>query len=489
MTLHVGGCTAAVAPGCLQDLRAQLEGGPPEAWPGFAVVKESTVRTVRAGRIGAALHVHTKTYRPVRWTDRARDLLQGTRARVEFANLQRARALGLPAVEPLAFGTTAATPVRSFLITRSVPDADPVPRRSLPPELAANLGALLRRIHDAGVDASDLHPGNVLVDAAGDLHLVDLTTVRFGPGLESTARARALAFFLLDLDGGPLHPDAAPLLAAYDASPRLRQRCALAWRRLSIAALRSFGQRALRACRDTTVAGEGATRIFKHRPAGALADDAVAAEPHLAEAQAHKIGRRGGVWLLEGLVAKRRSPAHARALFRAAYWLLRAGVPAPMPVALILHRDSATVWSERLPGADLRTQLGRGELDRDTVRRAARSLGSAVGRLHAHGLRNRDLKLENLLLHPRSGAVIMLDLDGVRRKAPNDRRGCAGDLGRLLAAFRHAGAPDNLATLASFLQGYNRARTCLGLKRLDPFTRRLTGARAAALASPSAGPS
>ncbi len=488
MTLHLGGCTAAVLPACADALRARLAAGTPDQWPGFAIVKESTVRTVYSGLLARDLPVHAKLYRPVRWTDRARDLLQGARARVEFANLRRARDLDLPAVEPLAFGTTDAAPHRSFLVTRSVRDAVPLPRRALPATQAASAGALLRRIHDAGMLATDLHAENVLVDATGDLHLVDLTNARFGPSLDDIARARALAFFLLDLDGGPRHPAARPLLDAYAASDQLRATSARIWRRLSIAALRAAGKRALRACRDTTVQRSKGLSVFAHRPAGDLVTVAMQADPSLVAADATKHGRRGGVWLRDAMVAKRRTRAHARALFRASYWLLRARIPTPMPVALILRGETATVWSERIAGDDLRARLRRGELDAKALRRAAAALGDAVGRLHAHGLRNRDLKLENLLLHPRTGEVIMVDLDGVRRKALDDRRGSAADLGRLLAAFRQAGSPGRLRTIACFLHSYNRARTCLGLEKLDPYTRRRIGARAA-IAPGSSAPS
>jgi hypothetical protein len=77
--------------------------------------------------------------------------------------------------------------------------------------------------------------------------------------------------------------------------------------------------------------------------------------------------------------------------------------------------------------------------------------------LHAHGLRNRDLKFENLVRDPASGVIRAVDLDGVRRGAANDHRGQGRDLGRLLAAFRAAGSPGGAGTVSAFVRAYLRS--------------------------------
>ncbi|MFN6196842.1 MAG: lipopolysaccharide kinase InaA family protein, partial [Planctomycetota bacterium] len=91
----------------------------------------------------------------------------------------------------------------------------------------------------------------------------------------------------------------------------------------------------------------------------------------------------------------------------------------------------------------------------------AARLGRSVGRLHAHGLGNRDLKFSNLVRDPASGALAMVDLDGVRRRAATETRGRGADLGRLLAAFDAAGRPGGAATVRAFLRGYTRAHRAL----------------------------
>ena len=199
-----------------------------------------------------------------------------------------------------------------------------------------------------------------------------------------------------------------------------------------------------------------------------------------------KTGRRGAVYVGEHLVMKSRSAAIARRLFRASYWLIYAGVPSPEPVGLRLHLGRGTVLVRRLPGPTLAEELKAGSLSGEDVIATARRLGAAVGRLHAHGLRNRDLKLENLIRAPQDHTVSMVDLDGIRRKTALDRRGIGSDLGRLLAAFRAAGSPGDLKTIGSFRRGYNAARKCLLVPRnhrSDRHMWRLSAERAAAWAS------
>src|SRR5690606_27616333 len=136
----------------------------PLAWPGLAVVKESTVRSVLSGTVGGVA-VHLKLYRAVRLSDRARDALSGARGVQEFEALREARRRGLPCVEPLAAGRWTGTfGARSFLVTRTVPGAEPLARGPLDVDTAARAGRLLRRTHDAGLQALDLHPANIVAE-------------------------------------------------------------------------------------------------------------------------------------------------------------------------------------------------------------------------------------------------------------------------------------------------------------------------------------
>jgi tRNA A-37 threonylcarbamoyl transferase component Bud32 len=439
-----------------------------ETWPqhGFRARKERTVRTVLEGELGG-VPVHIKVFRPDTFADHARDLWRGPRGGRECDNLVRARALGLPTVEPLAHGQgRAGDRPRSFVVTRT---AAGVPFRfDLGAADLARTGALLRNVHDRGMAPDDLHPGNLLVDTSGGLHLLDLTSVRHAGELDLRRRARALAFFCHELDGGALDPIAAPLLRGYlDAGaqplPGLEAELRLATHRWRAAALPQFGRRAFRPCRHTEVPPHrrGLARWCWHLGGADPALRAQCEQFAAAPPAPHKSGRRGAVWLLEALAVKDRDAGKARRLWQAHYWLLFAQVPAPTPVALRRRAGQGQVFAQRLSGPSLQAELAAGRLDRPALLAAAAALGTAVGRLHAHGLGNRDLKFDNLVRDPATATVAMVDLDGVRRRSADETRGRGADLGRLLAAFRGAGEPAGRAALTTFLRAYRRAHRAL----------------------------
>ena len=78
--------------------------------------------------------------------------------------------------------------------------------------------------------------------------------------------------------------------------------------------------------------------------------------------------------------------------------------------------------------------------------------------MHGHGIRNRDLKFDNLVRDPQDNTIAMVDLDGVSLHAAEETRGCGRDLGRLLAAFRDAGCPGGEGSIRRFVRAYLRAR-------------------------------
>lgn len=463
--VEAGGATAFAVPGLQPAVLAMLTSdGAPWALPGFAVIKERTVRTVAHGPLGGE-RVHLKVYRADRWLDRARDAVRGPRGAREFERLAGLRARGFPAAVPLAHGMVrVGDELRSFVVTRTVPDA-----RSfrLADPAAAAVGALLRRLHDAGERPQDLHPDNVLLDTDGRPWLIDLANLDRGGVTGLADRAAALARLCEGPPGGPLDPAAKALLDGYLAAgvplpDGFRLELMLATRRLRTAGLASFGRRAFRACRHTEVGDKrrGRPRLWRYLPT----DDTPPLDIDEIEsfacdaATAVKQGRRGGVWLTERFVVKRRDAGAARRLWRAHYWLLHAGVAAPQPLALRIRGDDGRVFAQRLPGASLADELRDGTLHGPALLAAARRLGADLGRLHAVGLRNRDLKFDNLVRDAATDRVAMVDLDGVRLKATGDARGVGADLGRLLAAFEDAGRPGGDGTLRAFVRAYVRTQ-------------------------------
>lgn len=431
---------------------------------GLSRIKERTVRSVFSGTL-AGVPVHVKVFRADTLADRARDAVRQPRGEREVKNLLVARGHGLPAVEPLAAGIAIdGADRRSFVVTRTIANATPF-SFALAAAVQHRVGALLRTIHDSGTQPGDLHADNLLIDSHGEPWLVDFTSVRFGDVPSLARRAAALAFLCQELDGGALDPRAHTLLAAYveagrELAPTFDRELRLATHRWRAQALVAFGHRALRSCKHTFAAERrrATPRWYVHLPSGAAETVIAAASAALAApGEPLRRGRRGAVWLLPRYAVKERDAGAARRLWRAAYWLTFARVPIAMPVALCIDRGRGFVFAERVDAPSLAAEVAAGALDTNAVTAAARSLGDSLGRLHAHGLRNRDLKLDNLVRDPRSGAVCIVDLDGVRRASTIDTRGQGADLGRLLAAFRGANELGGDATVRTFLRSYLRA--------------------------------
>lgn len=459
-------CRGVVVASCERQLQALFAALP--ATPDLVEVKRSTVRTVLRGTF-EGVDVHLKIHRAVTLSDRARDALRGNRGAREANNLLRARALDLPVAEPLACGSFQAEGrgTQSFLVTRTIPAAAPF-AFDLDPESLRHTGRLLRRMHDRGFLPGDLHPGNVVVDHRGLPWMLDLASVQHGGEPSLQRRAEALATFCQPLDAGPLDERAQPFLVAYLTAGRelpeeFSAALAQAARAFRRRALVDFGRRSSRPCRHTAVPERrrGQVRWQLHQ----LEDEVEREDLHAqcrefvaAPPRADKEGRRGAVWLLPEIAVKERDQGAARKLFAAAYWLLYAKVPQPEPVAIATSASSGYVFARRLPLPSIAVELENGSLRGADLLAAARALGDAVGRLHAHGLRNRDLKFENLVRDPDGGRVCMVDLDGVRRKGPDDTRGQGADLGRLAAAFVAAGLPGGRAAFTAFVRAYLTSR-------------------------------
>ena len=425
-----------------------------------------------------ATGIHVKLHRTARWTDRVRDLVRGPRGIAELLHLQEAERRGLPCTPPLAAGICdddGHGDACSFLISQTVVGAEPIPRGGKPNwpiELASAAGALLRRAHDSGLHARDLHPENMLWQRDDDgIHIVlcDLTSVLWAEPLERSQRAHALAFFCLDLDGLVLDPVATPLVRTYGADTALLDAAQRRAKQLRQRALRSFGKRAFRSCKHTRVERFGNERWSLCQFDGSPPLHAQArgfAQSPAPDSEAFKSGRRGAVHLIEDLAIKRRAPSKARGLLEAGYWLTFAGVPSAAPVALQILRtknDRPTgdrgglAFFRRIDNPNLAEEIATGSLTEEDVAGLAADFGQSIGRMHAFGLRCRDLKFDNLVRD--GGRLVLVDLDGVRRKADLcDSRGEAADLGRLLAAWRSAGEPGAKATVATFWRYYNRTR-------------------------------
>ena len=174
-----------------------------------AVVKQNARRTVYRVAL-PGLDFHLKEYRAGARGSRLGRLVRRGQARLEFERTVAVAERGVPTLVPLAVGEACRGkgPRSCYLATRTLPDAHalsgfletdlgtrpPARQARLRQRLAAALGALLARMHRAGVTHHDLHPGNLLLSLAPEdephLYLIDLHAVGLGPPLDWPA-ARA----------------------------------------------------------------------------------------------------------------------------------------------------------------------------------------------------------------------------------------------------------------------------------------------------------
>ncbi|MBA4189779.1 MAG: hypothetical protein C0467_17480 [Planctomycetaceae bacterium] len=164
------------------------------------VVKSNPARTVyRVELPDDTIYVkHCRITGPRAW---GRELIRPPKARLEFDNAVTLRMRGVPAVEPLAWGSTGSRwPGESFLITRGIaaipfldylqgefaalsPDEQVVTGR----QITLALADFFARLHDAGVAHPDPHPGNLLMEMLPcripRFTLIDLHDVRVGTPL------------------------------------------------------------------------------------------------------------------------------------------------------------------------------------------------------------------------------------------------------------------------------------------------------------------
>ena len=102
---------------------------------------------------------------------------------MEFSMLERLSAAGLPVPAPLAaMCVRDGLLYRGWILMRMIRDASPladvIAQRQNDPGLWRATGECIRRFHDLGVIHADLNARNILVDGAGEVHLIDFDRAR-----------------------------------------------------------------------------------------------------------------------------------------------------------------------------------------------------------------------------------------------------------------------------------------------------------------------
>lgn len=176
------GLRSGLSPEIKGDLVRLFESDPAEA----GGVLSGRVKPVRAEipGVGAVVVKHYRRGGVIRHLVRDLYLRAGKpRCRKEYEMLDAVRRLGVSSPEPLAWAARGRFAYRAFLVTREIPDqqslsdigvADPARCRFAIEKTAIYINLLLdHRIHHV-----DLHPGNVLVNEAGGVFVIDFDKAR-----------------------------------------------------------------------------------------------------------------------------------------------------------------------------------------------------------------------------------------------------------------------------------------------------------------------
>jgi len=449
---------------------------------GAEIVKRTRVREVLRIPLADGDAAYLKRER------KARARRPGAGVAREYANLERLRAAGFAAVEPLAVAERrTATHHEALLVTRALPGAAPLSRplrRAEPARaraLLAEAAVLARRLHEARLWHRDLHAGNLLLQ--GELLvLVDVQKLRALPfPLPAWLRARDLVWLVSDgrlgtaappqriaeayaqaLPGGP-DPERFGVRLAHAAARAMRarlssreRRCVVAStgfrreRRGALAILRRADVTTSAALAAASAASGSETRLpdVAGGPAPGPAPDRFArgqgapepGAPARAPALARRFGR--GLALREPLAL---GHPGLRA-WRLAHALLLRGVETPAPLALVEARrfgfvshsvlvtrcaDDALELAVALAGAPGRAQAA----------------GRELARWHAHGVEAGGLGIR---FEVATGQLLAGRPEGARLHDPFSKAAAARDLDRIAARL---GPGDREALRAGYREG------------------------------------
>ena len=310
------------------------------------------------------------------------------------------------------------------------------------------LAGLLGRLHHAGYSHTDLHVGNFLRDAQGDIHCIDGDAIV--PRVTSIEGGLPELAILLAQFPVSARPDVAASLAAYllerhtEPGPDLTARLGELLRKAMHRRMRHYLAKAMRDCTNFVTGRMASSRTVARREAAVLFDQFAADPEHWfrAEGGALKRGNSATVvrLVISGveLVAKRYNITGTQHRLRRIFkrrgkdaWLngLRLaflGIPTAKPLGLVetgprWWPGPAYVLMEHLGGRDLATLTSNDVIDRFTLK----ELCDIVDWFRLARLSHGDFKSTNFLLH--EGRLHVIDVDAV------DVGTQADDIARLLA--------------------------------------------------------
>lgn len=275
-------------------------------------------RFYRVSGAGSAPALFVKVFSIPRGVPRLRALLGRSKARRELDVAGRVAALGFDVGAPLAIGEewTAGLPSRSISMVAEKPGRDlrevlrdPATTSSTRRALIESFAAVLRRIHDAGIDQDDTSPNNFLITADGRWILIDFERCRVGAPLGK--RRWKLLAKLQRHELGVSRPNRLRFLSVYLGAENGRDARRSAWEQI-------FAEFERIRRRDARRAGRAAFRVGR------------------------QVGRDGRRWFVRGredaaVIRISTRPRDGRRLWKLAHQLERLALPALRPVQLDDH--------------------------------------------------------------------------------------------------------------------------------------------------------
>jgi tRNA A-37 threonylcarbamoyl transferase component Bud32 len=467
------------------------------------VIKHGPHRTVYRVTL-PGLDFHLKHYRLQDTRAWLRDLVRPCKARLEYDRALGVAARGVPTAPPLALGQRrpGTGPGESFLLTRTLPDVQPLGtflettlptftpsrRTRIRQEVAVALGRFLAGLHDAGITHHDLHANNLLLQLDADdrlrLYLIDLHAVSLGEPLGWEASRANLVilnrWFVLRASRSDrrrcwqaYREERRVLSTPYSvlstqhlardleraswlsnlAFWRSRDRRCLAsnryYRRLAAGDILGHAVRDLDAAvltsliadPDEPFRGPG-VRILKDSPSSTVAEFDLPGDggPRPVIYKRFRITAWSEPWLL----LCRRSAALRSWVF--GHGLRERCLATPRPLA-VFHRRQHTLpregylLMEKVPDAvELHRFVAGLAGCRHLLRRCVEQVAVLVRELHRRRLAHRDLKAANILVQHGPSVVRpwLIDLVGVCRYRHLPRHRRVQNLARLHASFLHS---------------------------------------------------
>lgn len=429
------------------------------------IVKHNPQRTVYRVRL-PDLVLYWKRTRMTGLRAWARQLLRGSKAKLEFDRARELLQRGIATVEPIAWAGPIWLPSESHLLTRELGDTQPLaeclpgfadyPTRRR--HLAEELGRYFAHLHAVGVAHPDPHPGNILVHLDDDdlphFHLLDLHAVRIGKPLRWREARENLILFNRWFVMRASRADRLRFWRAYQlaADPLMLPRDGDGTARELEEATAASNQRLWRSRDRRCVPIRGQNRYFRRVKSSSsvgfavqdLPEDVLA--PLLADPDSpfrdpgstlikdsrsstvvewpipsadgprsviYKRYRVTSRW--EGVRHLVRRPPCIQAWILG-HALLQRGLPTARPLMVLLRRRHGLRWegyllSEKLESAiDLRQAVV--SESPAAIRRMSMRLATTLRVMHDRSISHRDLKAANILLTPTGPHLI--DLDGAR---------------------------------------------------------------------------